>query len=704
MQENDAVATKPHQTDTSLSLDLLEVFRPQIRAAHESLQLVLQELYLQKNSEPLSVEQAMELMMPDLLGQLWTLSQSTLVLELNVSRMRGELSGATPALRYKYFVGQLTKPEFANRILSEYSVLTERVESECANWIVRSSEFIQRLLKDWSVLKNVFSLPTPNQGGAHANRLSIESTLGDRHNRGRTVLILQFTSGHKLVYKPRSLAVEAQFAELVEWINARNPHFTLRPIHCVDRGDYGWVEFLPDRSCDCREAVRRYYQRQGAYLAMLYLLGATDMHFENIVAYGEHPMLIDMEALFHQRLPDAPQDLMSESLSQSVVATRLLPQAAYVPGISQAMDFSGMAAVTGTVTPFRAQQLDAVGTDEMSCQEVAAVLPEGRHLPKIGSDPVLLTDFVPEFRDGFRKTISLVIAHRDELLSSTGPLAAFANATTRFIPRPSQSYAIVLKQSQHPDCLRDSNLRDQCFERLSVRSRQFPSLQRLQSIERNDLSAGDIPLLTSCPSSTALRSSCGICIRSFFRRPALELAFERLLNLNQDECERQLWLIDAALAMSGYKVPANDMTPELSAESPLRRALLYGERLRQLAWTDGQTANWFTLVPQERGWSLGPLNGDPTMGLPKVLVALGALADASGAAELQELAELVHRQLDMETWLNSQESQSVGRCDLPILLPHQLADNILLCLDALKAGPSVDQEQLFSAVGGGCHV
>lgn len=59
------------------------------------------------------------------------------------------------------------------------------------------------------------------------------------------------------------------------------------------------MEFIQYKECNSIEEVRNFYIRQGEYLAILYLLNATDFHYENIVASGEFPYLVDLESLFH---------------------------------------------------------------------------------------------------------------------------------------------------------------------------------------------------------------------------------------------------------------------------------------------------------------------------------------------------------------------------------------------------------------------
>src|ERR1051325_8241962 len=98
----------------------------------------------------------------------------------------------------------------------------------------------------------------------------------------------------------------------------------------IDRGTYGWAEFIAAAGCQTEEELERFYERQGGYLALLYALEATDFHHENLIANGEHPVLIDLEALFHPRVSGLEKDSLSnlvlEKMGYSVVRIGLLPQ------------------------------------------------------------------------------------------------------------------------------------------------------------------------------------------------------------------------------------------------------------------------------------------------------------------------------------------------------------------------------------------
>src|SRR5262249_31989010 len=145
------------------------------------------------------------------------------------------------------------------------------------------------------------------------------------------------------------------FQELLTWLNERGTHPPFRTLKVLDRGTYGWVEFVAAGGCTSADEVRRFYQRQGGYLALLYALEATGFYFEDLIAAGEHPVLIDLEALFHPRLPrlDAAQAdrLAGDRMASSALRVGLLPQRIWSNAESEGVDLSGLGAVAGQLSP-----------------------------------------------------------------------------------------------------------------------------------------------------------------------------------------------------------------------------------------------------------------------------------------------------------------------------------------------------------------
>ena len=91
------------------------------------------------------------------------------------------------------------------------------------------------------------------------------------------------------------------------------------------------LEFVRQKECYTIGGIERFYRLLGGYLAVLFALEATDFHFENLIAAAEHPVLVDLEALFHPRLEERVEaknadDAAFQALEYSVLRVGLLPR------------------------------------------------------------------------------------------------------------------------------------------------------------------------------------------------------------------------------------------------------------------------------------------------------------------------------------------------------------------------------------------
>ena len=60
---------------------------------------------------------------------------------------------------------------------------------------------------------------------------------------------------------------------------------------------YGWTEFIEHTSCADPQDFPLFFRRAGAWLALFHAFVGVDMHQENIVATGSHPVPIDLEMM-----------------------------------------------------------------------------------------------------------------------------------------------------------------------------------------------------------------------------------------------------------------------------------------------------------------------------------------------------------------------------------------------------------------------
>ena len=482
----------------------LELVRPLIERARGRLCDRIGTICRERNP-PFTPEEGERWLSEPLALHLLPLLARTLVLELNVARLQGLLAGGTAEERFAAFVERLRQPEAAAAILDEYPVLARVVVEELAAWVEVSAELLDRLAADWPDLVSTFF------GGRDPGPMTaLDGGAGDRHRGGRAVRVLSFASGARLVYKPRPMAVDAHFQELLAWIESKSEGLRFRRLAVLDHGDYGWMEYAAPAECASTEEVALYHHRLGGLLALLYALEATDCHYENLIAAGDHPVVVDLESLFHPRWevqdPAAPdQRLAGEALGESVLRIGLLPFR--VGEGVDAVDLSGVSSVAGQPTPRPVLQWRGTGTDEMRLIRERALMEGASNLPTLGGRRIEAGERRDEMAAGFAEVYRLLVRHREELLGAGGMIDRFADDPVRAVLRPTRVYGLLLSESFHPDVLRDALDRDLLFDRLWVGIDEQPVLARAIPAEHRDLRAGDIPVFLARPSSIDIWTS-----------------------------------------------------------------------------------------------------------------------------------------------------------------------------------------------------
>jgi type 2 lantibiotic biosynthesis protein LanM len=525
----------------------LQALVPLITDGCKRLQTHIAALTEAHEQVPFDPNKIIDMLLAPLFTALVTMINRTMVLELNVARMRGQLQGSTPAERFLSFIQLLAQPETVTALFQEYPILARQITLQINAWVAFSHEFLGHLCADWPTIRSTFT------AAADAGSLAmIDGNAGDLHHGGRAVLIATFDSGFRVVYKPKALAVDVHFQQLLGWLNERGDLPPFRTIAVIDRGTYGWVEFVAAQACAAPEEIERFYQRQGAYLALLYALEAVDFHYENLIAAGEHPILIDLESLFHPKL-EQPQteraaSLAGATLAHSVLRVGLLPLRMWMNEEFEGVDLSGLGARAGQLTPQPVPQWEAAGTDQMRVVRKRVEMPGGRNRPTLNGQDVDVQAYSTALAVGFTRMYTLLMEQRDALLAPDGPIVRFAADEVRVIARPTNLYGKLLHESFHPDLLRDGLDREQFFDRLWVGAVLRPELVPLISSERFDLLHGDIPMFTSYPSARGLWNSISEEIPDTFVESAMVAAERRIRQLDTEDLERQRWFIRASLA------------------------------------------------------------------------------------------------------------------------------------------------------------
>jgi len=298
-------------------------------------------------------------------------------------------------------------------------------------------------------------------GGRDPGPLVSAAASGDTHRRGQLVQILSFEGGDRLVYKPRPVLPECCFFDAVAWLNARGLDPELKTVRVRDEGSHGWMEFAASLPCETEDEVARFFRRQGAQLALVYVLGGNDFHFENVIAHGEYPVLVDLETLFQVPLVPADMDGATAkawvALQSSVLGTLLLPRPlAMAKDSDGVVDVSALGDSEGQLTPFPVPVWRGGGTDLVRLAYERRDMPSRPSLPQQGNTPALASHYVDQVVAGFEAAYELIHRQRNALLADDGPLGAASGAPVRNVFRATARYALLLDASFHPRFLSDA--------------------------------------------------------------------------------------------------------------------------------------------------------------------------------------------------------------------------------------------------------
>ncbi|MCG8455712.1 MAG: type 2 lantipeptide synthetase LanM family protein, partial [Holophagales bacterium] len=610
-----------------------------VRRAHRRLEETARRLAEEAGEAPLyeprAAADALVAALPDLLAPIMN---RAMVVELHVAKLEERLEGDTGEERFASFVALLRDPDTAWEILSRYPVLARQLWQRIDQWRRASSTFLEHLVADAGLLRQRLA------GGDGLGHL-VEATGGvsDPHRDGRGVLLLRFDSGFRVAYKPKSMAVEAAFQELLDFFGERGLEPRLRAVQVLDRGDRGWMEFVEAAACESAEELRRFYLRQGAYLALLYLLDGTDFHHENLIAAGENPIFVDLETLFQPWVNVGDFEAMDRqpgtALRGTVVRTDLLPSRWWATEDEAGIDMSGLASREGQLTPQPVVAMTDRGTDSMRVERRRVEVPTSDNRPSLDGQEVSVYDYRGELEEGFRRLYALAVEHRDILAAEDGPLAAFARAEVRVLFRTTASYGTILLESYHPHLQGDALERDRLLDRLWHAVLDRPFLEHLIHAERREMARGDIPLFVTHPETRKAFTWDGETLAVELDAASLHTVLDKLAAFGDADRRRQLAIVHDAfevVRLTTHEPPRptydfQERPEPASAAELLEAAEEIGERLLARAFQTEHEALWLAVdYAEPAGWRLAPTGPDVFQGLPGIAFFFGYLGAVTG--------------------------------------------------------------------------
>jgi lantibiotic modifying enzyme len=255
--------------------------------------------------------------------------------------------------------------------------------------------------------------------------------LSDRHLGGRSVALVEFERG-RVVYKPRTGTGEAAWASLLRTMNENGFKPLLKNARLLRRKGYHWMEHIEPARCPDVAAVQRFYKRLGGLIAAAYLSNAVDCHRENLIAAGEHPVLVDLDAVWHVG-----------SVTKTQSATDLLYRTGIFPN-SNPESLQSRSSILGKT---------ATGT----------------HLARVGARAESPADYADAIVAGFGAGWHCLIGTPARRAAFQGRLRSIRSQERRWIYFATENYAVIIRVSVQPGALVSGMTRLGVIRRLSER-------------------------------------------------------------------------------------------------------------------------------------------------------------------------------------------------------------------------------------------
>ncbi len=558
---------------------------------------------------------------------------------------------------YDRFVADFRKAGARELFLSK-PVVARMMGTVAAQWLDGTAELAERLGGDVSALADAFA------GGRRLGAAaSIESDLSDPHRGGRTVAILGFASGLKLVYKPKDMHIDLAWAGFVRWLQELGAPIALKAPAVLAREGYGWAAHVEAQSGIDDEDAATFYARAGGLLAVLHLLQGTDFHSGNVIVSQRFPVPIDLETLLHPDLRRALTEVSTDPASMaamdlmrdSVLATHYLPHWLRLPD-GRPVEIGGLAGPPALDTEdavFRNVNTNAMalGKAETGSDRAPSETESG------GRTPLGRAQYAGVILEGFTAMYSFLMSRRDQLLGPAGLAAQFGGLRVRAVLGPTLAYALLQKRAAGYSHLSDGaqwSLHFDFLGRRNVLDELPEECRRILAAERRALANLDVPFVAAQTDAKWLAPCTGNRIEGCLPVTGLEQVLARVRGLSSENLRFQARLIQSALVSAeddGWsqagEIDWADPSPSIkgltrtpdTAEAAIAAARRIGLLLDRIAVRAGGSAVWVGTVPVDHEHAAVSVAGpDLYSGTCGIALFVAALARATGERRFRELA------------------------------------------------------------------
>lgn len=383
--------------------------------------------------------------------KLFDISVRTLVTEMYELKNNDELQGEDTFERYNYYESKFLDENFFSHFIEKYPVLDENIKKIIVNAEKYINEIINEFEKDKAILQEKFD--------KDINTIEkIEIGEGDTHNNGKSVAIIT-TNSSKIVYKPHALVGDELLESIVKWIEEKDNAYKLKTLRYYSADDYGWQEYIEYSGLMSKKEAKEYYKKCGIFLGIFYILGTTDIHFENVIVNNGNPYFIDLETI-----TSAPKALEFSSVLETAYIPRIMANDMNVYDF----DISGLCATGNVKSKIRTIDVVDKFTDRMRVENVEITVEAQNNTIQIDGEAAKIEDFCQDVIDGFCLIWDIISQNKKEYNELVNQILSKARYCGRVVLRSTQIYQKFLVALTHPDYLRSYEARAMILRKLII--------------------------------------------------------------------------------------------------------------------------------------------------------------------------------------------------------------------------------------------
>ena len=464
-----------------------------------------------------------------------------------VHESKNDLQATTPEGRYKeFYVKEEKWTDRAKGLPQKYPHLFKMVERFCESTTNCVANAFKGLMVDSELLvKKRFLNKT-------STLINCKIGLCDRHRGGRSVVVLEFTGERKLVMKPSDLTCEILLQQFTSLLNLKPP-YDLKFRSVIVCEGYSWGEYIHHKPCKSEAEVNDFYRRAGVLTAVLDSLNYCDGHFENVIAFGAYPALIDCETLFHCSEEGTISAIPEELAERSILYTGLVEK----PPKKEEMRGYSSAFQTPPTKRFYYLRPFAVDdhTDNLHVNFRGLHDESFQHSPTYEGKQFIANECKNEFIEGFCYAYDKITSAVPIIISANEWWEKLQSTKVRQLIRHTMFYELCMRRIQQPECCQDLFKADQVVrDLLSGKESKFKLDPFMVFCEQEvkDLLALDIPYFQHSPGECHVYSSDGTVYYNIFKKLTLNDLMERFKDRNAVYRDRQIEIISNVLIPTEY--------------------------------------------------------------------------------------------------------------------------------------------------------